>query len=103
MFRQKEKKVDWLKVREINFDKQQAALLYKCLEYCKNNKNQGITKLKQYVCETISSNKNFELEYVEFVALKNMQAIQDWEEKDKNAICIAAYISGVRLIDNIIL
>jgi pantothenate synthetase len=40
---------------------------------------------------------------VEFVALKNMQAIQDWGEKDENAICIAAYISGVRLIDNIIL
>ena len=86
-----------------NFDKQQAALLYKCLVYCKNNKNQGIAKLKQYICETITSNKKFELEYVEFVALKNMQAIQNWEEKDENAICIAAYISGVRLIDNIIL
>ena len=84
-------------------DKGQAALIYKCLVYCKNNKSEGIAKLKQYIYETISSNKNFELEYVEFVALENMQTIQDWENEDENAICIATYISGVRLIDNIIL
>ena len=26
-----------------------------------------------------------------------------WKDENKNAICIAAYINGIRLIDNIIL
>ena len=51
----------------------------------------------------INSNKDIELEYVEFVNLEKMQAIKDWGEENKNAICIAVYVSGVRLIDNIIL
>ena len=43
------------------------------------------------------------LEYVEFVDASTLQPISKFQEKDKNAICIAAYIEGVRLIDNIIL
>ena len=86
-----------------SIDKENASLIYKSLLYCKDNKSKGVKKLKQYICEIINSNKNIELEYVEFVNLNNMQAIQDWEEENKNAICVAAYVSGVRLIDNIIL
>jgi hypothetical protein len=32
-----------------------------------------------------------------------MLPIKNWEEENKNAVCISAYHSGVRLIDNIIL
>jgi pantothenate synthetase len=32
-----------------------------------------------------------------------MLPIKKWKEEKQNAICIAAYINGVRLIDNIIL
>ena len=60
-------------------------------------------KLKKYICEIINSNKNIELEYVEFVNLNKLQVIQDWGEENKSAICVAVYVSGVRLIDNIIL
>jgi len=84
-------------------DKENASLIYKCLLYCKNNKTKEIKTLKRDVCEIINSNKNIELEYIEFVNLETMQAIQNWEEEKKNAICIAAYVSEVRLIDNIIL
>ena len=84
-------------------DKKNASLIYRCLLYCRNNKVMGIKTLKKYICDKINSNKNIQLEYVEFVNLEKMQAIQEWEEENKNAICIATYVSGVRLIDNIIL
>ena len=84
-------------------DKENASLIYKCLLYCKNNKSEGVNKLKKYLCEIINSNKNIELEYVEFVNLNKMKVIEDWGEENKNAICVAVYVSGVRLIDNIIL
>ena len=32
-----------------------------------------------------------------------MEPIKIWEEKNETAICIAAHIDGIRLIDNIIL
>lgn len=84
-------------------DKKNASFIYKSLLYCKKNKSKGVKKLKKYVCELINSNKNIELEYVEFINLEKMETIQDWKGENKSAICIAAYVSGVRLIDNIIL
>ena len=42
------------------------------------------------------------LEYLEIVSLEKMNPIDKLVEKNKNVACIAASISGVRLIDNII-
>ena len=47
----------------------------------------------------ISNGTNFN----EIVVLNTMRPAEEWQGKNKNAICIAAYHSGVRLIDNIIL
>tara|TARA_B100000287_G_C20638236_1_gene782514 strand:+ start:1003 stop:1836 length:834 start_codon:yes stop_codon:yes gene_type:complete len=82
---------------------EEAAEIYRCLSYCKKNKNQGIRQLKKQVVQKIINNKNLELEYIEFVDLESMTPIKKWGETNKNAICIAAYHSGIRLIDNIIL
>ena len=51
----------------------------------------------------ISDQERLELEYLEFVCLEKMQRITHWKDKKKNAICIALFIGGIRLIDNIIL
>jgi len=83
--------------------KKEAALIYKCLSYCKNNKEKGIVELKLHVQRQFEKQENLTLEYTEFVALNTMQPVEEWQGKNKNAICIAAYHSGVRLIDNIIL
>jgi len=83
--------------------KKEAALIYNCLHYCKNNKRKGIVKLKYYIQNQFKQHKNLKLEYAEIVALNTMRPIEEWQGKNKNAICIAAYHSGVRLIDNIIL
>jgi len=83
--------------------KTEATLIYTCLNYCKNNKKKGIIKLKQYIQNQFEQHKNFKLDYAEIVALNTMQPIEKWQGENKNAVCIAAYHSGVRLIDNIIL
>ncbi len=83
--------------------KQEATLIFKSLEYCRTNKNLSITQLKQHIEESFKKQPNFRLEYAEFVALNTMQPITEWEAENESAICIAAYHSGIRLIDNIIL
>ena len=83
--------------------KKEATLIYSCLHYCKNNKKKGIVELKQYIQNQFEQHKNLKLEYAEFVALNTMRPVKEWQGKNENAICIAAYHSGVRLIDNIIL
>jgi len=83
--------------------KNEASLIYNCLNYCKRNKESGVIELKLYIENQFLKHKKFTLEYVEFVALKTMLPIKNWEEENKSAVSISAYHSGVRLIDNIIL
>ncbi len=83
--------------------KQEATLVYKCLQYCKNNQELAIPTLEKYIQEQFKNNSHFKLEYIDFVSLNTLLPITKWEAKNQNAICIAAYIEGVRLIDNIIL
>jgi pantoate--beta-alanine ligase len=83
--------------------KKETSLIYSCLNYCKNNNKKEITELKYYIQNQFDQHKNLKLEYAEIVALNTMQPIEGWQRENENAICIAAYHSGVRLIDNIIL
>ena len=83
--------------------KEETRLIYNCLDYCKNNKKKGITELKYYIKNQFKQHKNLKLEYAEIVALNTMQPIEKWQGEKESAVCIAAYHSGVRLIDNIIL
>jgi len=83
--------------------KKEAALISKSLQYCIDQQSRGVDSLKKYIETQFENHSNFELEYVEFVALEDMLPITNWKGKGKNAICIAAYIDDVRLIDNIIL
>ena len=86
-----------------NNEKKEGSIIYDCLRYCRLNKKQGIGKLKLYIEKKFQKQKKITLEYVEFVSIDSMSPITKWEDKNKSAICIAAYINGVRLIDNIIL
>ena len=83
--------------------KNKSSIIYNCLKYCAQNKHKGIINLKLYIQNTFKSQKYCKLEYAEIVNIENMAPINKWGAKNKNAICIAAHIEGVRLIDNIIL
>jgi pantoate--beta-alanine ligase len=79
-----------------------ASMLYKSLEFCKANKGKfSITNLKNCIKIQFSEQLEVDLEYLEFVDANNLQNISFFQENN-NAICIAAYLGGVRLIDNII-
>lgn len=84
-------------------EKKEAELIYRSLIYCQKNKSKSLNKLKAHVENQFKKNQHFELEYIEIVSLKSMMPIKKWKGKNENAICIAAYINGIRLIDNIIL
>jgi pantoate--beta-alanine ligase len=83
--------------------KNDATLIYNCLNYCLNNKTREIAELKLSIQKKFEKQKNLKLEYAKIVDLNTMLPIKKWQGENKNAICIAAYIEGVRLIDNIIL
>ena len=83
--------------------KTEALLISKCLNFCAENKNLGISELEKYITSAFEKSRNLELEYAEFVSLNQMKEIKEWEVENQSAVCIAAYIYGVRLIDNIIL
>ena len=80
-----------------------AELIYKSLNYCRKNKQKNIAELKSYIKNQFEKQPKIKLEYAEFVSLNTMEPIKIWEEKNETAICIAAHIDGIRLIDNIIL
>ena len=84
-------------------EKKEAELIYRSLAYCQKNKKKGPDKLKLHVENQFKKNRHLELEYIEIVSLTSMMPIKKWKDENNNAICIAAYINGIRLIDNIIL
>ena len=84
-------------------EREEAALINECLKYCKKNKSKGIAYLKNYIEQIFNEHVNLKLEYIEFVKITNMCSITEWGEEKSNAVCIAAYINNIRLIDNIIL
>ena len=63
----------------------------------------NIKKLKLYIENQFLQNQKIQLEYIEFVELNTFDKIKEWGDEKTNAVCIAAYINNVRLIDNIIL
>ncbi|MBC8266943.1 MAG: pantoate--beta-alanine ligase [Flavobacteriales bacterium] len=80
-----------------------ASLLYKSLFFCKENKEtKTIAELKKIIHTQFSNYDDITLEYFEFASANSLQTISSFQEKGKNTICIAAFVGGVRLIDNII-
>jgi len=82
---------------------QKATLIYQTLQFIEENSdNFTVDQLKKVAIEKFSYQTDITLEYLEIVSLKTLQPISEFRIKNKNAACIAASISSVRLIDNII-
>ena len=80
-----------------------SCLVYNTLRFVKDNSTKfGILELKEKAMRKFSIQSALDLEYLEIVSLASLNPIDKLLGKDKNAVCIAASISGVRLIDNII-
>ena len=82
---------------------QKATLIYQTLQFIKeNSRNFTLVELKKFAIERFSNQIDLNLEYLEIVSLDKLQPISELRNKNENAACIAASISSVRLIDNII-
>ena len=91
-----------MRLTETGFDT--AAMIYKSLKGAETSLQQGISFLE--IRETIKnalSQADIELEYIEMVDVKTMKLIENHFEYNNVALCIAAFVEGVRLIDNIII
>lgn len=83
-----------------------ATIFYSVLTYAKNALTAGkrdFSEVAQRAREMFSGDDRHRLEYIELVDSKNLKAIRSVEEAERPIICIAGYVGGVRLIDNMFL
>lgn len=84
--------------------KEIAASLYKSLKIAQEEVN--TTKNPQQAKDTsekyLKTHEGIELEYLEIAETKELSSVNNVTTGDEVAICLAAYVENVRLIDNII-
>tara|TARA_B100001059_G_scaffold24258_1_gene19534 strand:- start:739 stop:1587 length:849 start_codon:yes stop_codon:yes gene_type:complete len=84
-------------------NKEKAAIIYKTLIYCKQNLSKSsFQKIYNNSKKEINSLKNFELEYLEIVNSETLKKVKKMDANKSIRIFICVLVSGVRLIDNIL-
>jgi len=86
-------------------EKSEATLLYQalCLGQKKLLQGRSVESVKKEVQELFNASERLALEYFEIIKTDNFKATDAIEEKEKIALCVAANIGQVRLIDNLML
>ena len=81
-----------------------AVHLYKALTLAAELlQTQNIAQVKETVAHYLSQFDAIQAEYFEVVNVKNLQPLTELNHSGGAALCIAAYLGDIRLIDNIIL
>ena len=88
--------------RKLNFSSKKIATnLFKALNFAKEKIDVlSIDEIEQKISDNLSKFKEIELEYFVVADEKNLKPIK-YKQAEKYRAFIAAYISGVRLIDNV--
>ncbi|MCC9165310.1 pantoate--beta-alanine ligase [Pontibacter harenae] len=86
-------------------EREQAAHLYKALQLAKEQLLQGqpVVLVKAEVQRYLHEIKQVALEYFEVADAYTMQPVQDAHETQELALCLAANVGPVRLIDNMLM
>ena len=85
-------------------DREHCGVIYKQLTDFKHLfYKMDLSELKKQISTNITSRNKIKIEYLELVNLDTFEPDETHRKKVKYAVCIAVFISGVRLIDNIIL
>lgn len=81
-----------------------APQIYKVLNLAKEKLETGASTIEtqEFVNQHFSNYTEFELEYFEVADFDTLKPIEAKNETGKTAICIAAFLGEVRLIDNIV-
>lgn len=84
-----------------------ASNLYKCLceieKSIKTSPEWSVPVVKKNGIDFLNQFEGIQVEYLEIVQADTLEAITDLKPKFAIAICIAAYVEGVRLIDNLVI
>ena len=84
-------------------DLQKSTIIFQTLQFIKENSGHfTLVELKKFAIDRFRNQTDVNLEYLEIVSLEKLQPILEFKDENENAACIAASISSVRLIDNII-
>ncbi len=85
--------------------RQVAPLLYQALVKAQTLLTKGgtITQAKEMIVEHLSQSTDIQIEYAEVVDIEQMQTLVTETATPPYAICLAAYLGQIRLIDNLFL
>ncbi len=85
-------------------DRSKASFIYQSLSEAKTALLQGISVLDviNIVQQQFSAQSEFQLDYFEVVDSESLQPLKNPTDQGKTALCIAALLGPVRLIDNLI-
>jgi pantoate--beta-alanine ligase len=81
--------------------KQSASIIYACLLHLKNN--QKDFTLQKTICEKLLLNAGFTLEYIILGHATDLKVLPDFDEAQPMVVLFAAWLEGVRLIDNMVI
>ncbi len=84
-------------------DLEKSSIIYNTLKYIKKNIKPGnLTQLKEEAIRILSTN-GITVDYIEIATAENLNAVEVWDGKTKLVVLVAAMISNIRLIDNLLL
>lgn len=82
-----------------------ASNIYKGLKIVQSKilSGESVKEIKNQVIRFYETTDGLEIEYFEIVDTINLKPIETYYELDELAICVAGYVDGIRLIDNLYL
>lgn len=85
------------------FDRKQAVSIYESLMQIKKDLHPGSLQSIKEQSSRFLSLKGFKVDYTEIANAESLEIVHDWNGTDKVVALIAAYLNGIRLIDNMLL
>ena len=85
-------------------EKERATAIFKALTFIKNNQqNKTVSELELYANELLTSNGFDKIDYISIVKANDLLPIKNIDSQIKTVALVAAFMGGVRLIDNMLL
>lgn len=84
--------------------RKQAASIYKYLNYVKEKLTcTSIEEVRTSIIDSLENDKGLKLEYFEICNPENLEPLKECREFETAVVLIAAWVEGVRLIDNVLI
>lgn len=85
--------------------KNTAAIIFQGLEIIRRGilNSESLSQLLEEARKLYTETNDFELEYLEAVDTQSLAKVDSYSDLDELAVCVAGYVEGVRLIDNLYL